>query len=273
MSLRRLQRLIAVLALYAASDMSSHVSAQNEVLGVVVQNQFEIDEKQFDAFVFENLRTAAAARKRLDTLLDLRTNDVDRTCRLSEIQRRKLQLAGRGDIKNFFEQVEAVRQKFLLVRKDQNKFNELWQEIQPLQTTLKAGLHGEDSLFYKTLRNALDPQQLSRYLQVDGERKAYQYRAKVELVVAMLEANLPLRDEQRQKLILLILENTRPPRRFGNADYYVVLWNVSQVPKDKLRPLFEDTEWRILSQQLDQARGMEHWLKQNGALDKPEPEE
>ena len=249
-------------------------SAQDdEAFVAVVQNQFEIDEKQFDSFVFENLQTAAAARKRLDALLELRTNDVDRTCRLSEPQRRKLQLAGRGDIKNFFEQVEALRKKFMLVRKDQNKFNDLWQEIQPLQLTLKAGLHGDESLFFKTLRNALNPEQLSRYLQVDGQRRAYQYRAKVELVVAMLDNTLPLRDQQRQKLIALIVENTRPPRRFGNADFYVILWNTSQIPKDKLRPLFDDAEWKALSQQLDQARGMEHWLKQSGALDTPNADE
>jgi len=89
----------------------------------------------------------------------------------------------------------------------------------------------------------------------------------------MLESGLPLRDEQRQKLITLIVENTKPPRRFGNTDYYVILWNVSQVPKDKLQPLFDDAEWKLLSRQLDQVRGMEHWLKQSGALDTEETTE
>lgn len=235
--------------------------------GQVQFQNFEIQEDQFDSWIFQNFPTAAAARKKLDQMLSLQMDDVDRACQLTESQKKKLLLAGRGDMVLFYEKVEVVRKKFLLVRKDQQKFNEIWVDISPLQVKFQAGLFGDDSLYHKTLRNMLKGEQLSKYSQVDGERRKFQYRAKVELVVAMLENAMPLRDEQRQKLITLIVDETKPPRSFGQQqDYYIVMWNISKIPEKTLRPLFRDAEWKVLNQQFAQVRGLEQWLKQSGAL-------
>jgi hypothetical protein len=268
-----LQRLLAFLTLVSMLGSATTAMAQDEDDDPVAVPQaqvanFEVQENQFDSWVFQNLQTVAAARKKLDQMLSLQMDDVDRACQLSEAQRKKLHLAGRGDMVQFFEQVEVVRKKFLLVRKDQQKFNEIWQDISPLQVKFHAGLFGEDSFYQKTLRNMLKGEQLSKFSQVDGERRKFQYRAKVELVVAMLENALPLRDEQRQKLITLIVDETKPPRFFGQQDYYIVMWNVSKIPEKTLKPLFDESEWKILKQQFNQVRGLEQWLKQSGALAK-----
>ncbi len=258
--------MLTVGAVTEAQDEDDEPAAQQ----LQVQN-FEIPEDQFDSWVFQNLQTATAARKKLDQMLAMQLDDVDQTCQLTPSQRKKLQLAGRGDMLLFFEQVEVVRKKFLLVRKDQQKFNDIWQDISPLQVKVQVGLFGDESLYQKTLRNILKGEQLSKYSQVDGERRKFQYRAKVELVVAMLENAMPLRDEQRQNLIALIVKETKPPRSFGQQqDYYVVMWNISKIPEKTLRPLFKDVEWKVLNQQFTQVRGLEQWLKQSGALPKEE---
>ncbi len=243
-----------------------------EQLLQVQRGNFEVQENQFDSWIFQNVQTAAA-RKRLEQMLTLQMDDVDRACQLTEAQKKKLQLAGRGDVVRFFDEIEVVRKKFLLIRKDQQKFNEIWQDISPLQVKFQAGLFGDDSFYHKTLRNMLKGEQLSKFTTVDDERRKFQYRAKVELVVAMLENALPLRDEQRQKLIKLIVEETKPPRHFGQQDYYIVMWNVSKIPEKRLKPLFSDAEWKALNQQFQQVRGLEQWLKQSGALAKDEVEE
>lgn len=276
-------KLLAVSTLAMSTfAIGSAVSAQNDdddppaeaQLGQVQIQNFEIQENQFDSWIFQNFPTAAAARKKLDQMLSLQMDDVDRACQLTESQKKKLLLAGRGDMVQFYEQVEVVRKKFLLVRKDQQKFNEIWQDISPLQVKFQAGLFGEDSFYHKTLRNMLKGEQLSKYSQIDGERRKFQYRAKVELVVAMLENAMPLRDEQRQKLITLIVDETKPPRSFGQQqDYYIVMWNVSKIPEKTLKPLFNDAEWKVLNQQFAQVRGLEQWLKQSGALAKDEEAE
>lgn len=247
---------------------------EEALLGQPQVQNFEMPENQFDQWVFQNFPTAAGARKKLEQMLTLQLDDVDRACQLSEAQKKKLLLAGRGDILRFFESVEVVRKKFLLVRKDQQKFNEIWQDISPLQVKFQAGLFSDGSFYHKTLRNMLKGEQLSKYSEIDNERRKFQYRAKVELVVAMLENALPLRDEQRQKVIALIVEETKPPRSFGQQqDYYVVMWNISKIPEKTLKPLFSDAEWKALNQQFAQVRGLEQWLKQSGALAKDEETE
>jgi hypothetical protein len=227
---------------------------------------FEMPENQFDQWVFQNWQSAQAARTHLEKLLGLQIDDVDRAGQLTEAQRKKMQLAGGGDIKRFFEQVEVVRRKFLLVRKDQQKFNEIWQDIQPLQMTISAGLFDDGSLFHKTLRKTLTAQQSIRYEQNQRDRRAFRYQAKVDLAVAMLENAMPLRDEQRQRFTRLLMEETKPPRKSGQYDYYVIMWQASRLPEDKLRPLFDAAQWKVLCQQFTQMRGMEQFLKQNGGL-------
>ena len=270
------RRIALLLFLLGVFNFETAATAQDEdddpaaMQQLQVQN-FEMPENQFDSWVFQNLQTVAAARKKLEQMLTMQLDDVDQTCQLTPSQRKKLQLAGRGDMLLFFEQVEIVRKKFLLVRKDQQKFNEIWQDISPLQVRFQAGLFGDESFYQKTLRNMLKGEQLSKYAQVDGERRMFQYRAKVELVVAMLENAMPLRDEQRQNLITLVIKETKPPRSFGQQqDYYVVMWNISKIPEKTLRPLFKDAEWKVLNQQFAQVRGLEQWLKQSGALAKEE---
>ena len=47
----------------------------------------------------------------------------------------------------------------------------------------------------------------------------------------------------------LLLRETRPPRRFGNApDVALVLFQASRLPEAKLRPIFDYAQWRIVSQ-------------------------
>lgn len=256
----------------AAANAQNEDDEPMELPQVPIQN-WEIQENQFDGWIFQNLQTVAAARAKLNQMLTLKIDDVDRACQLTETQRKKLFLAGRGDVLAFLDQVEVVRKKFLLVRKDQQKFNEIWQDISPLQMRFQAGLYGDDSLYQKTLRNMLKGEQLSKFSAIDDERRKFQYRAKVELVVAMLENALPMRDEQRQKLITLILDETKPPRSYGQQDYYVVMWNISKVPEAKLKPMFDEAEWKIMNQQFQQVRGLEQWLKQSGVIGKDEVEE
>ena len=45
---------------------------------------------------------------------------------------------------------------------------------------------------------------------------------------------------------------------------------MSRIPEAQIRPLFDDLRWRLLSRQLQQAKGMEPFLKANGYLGEAE---
>lgn len=244
------------------------VEVEEEADVAVQPNQavFMMTDDQFDQWVFGGPRNSRAGRNKLDSLLTLQIDDVARMCALSEDQKKKLQLAGRGDIKRFFDLVEEKRQKFQKVKQDQNKVGEIYQELVPLQVALNSGLFGDGSIYAKTIRKVLSDEDDARYQKVIEDKSRFRYRAKVELVVAQLDQSVGFRDEQRRKLVELIVSETQPPTRFGQYDYYLVMYQAGKIAEAKLKPLFEDRQWALLTRQLNQMRGMEQFLRTQGLL-------
>jgi hypothetical protein len=236
-----------------------------EAAGMVQQqNVFMMDDSNFDMWVFGGNRNGAQGRKRLDDLLSLQIELLDRECKLDEAQKKKLLLAGRGDAKRFYDRVDVLRRKFQKVKNDQNKIGEIYQEIQPLQLVLNAGPFGEGSIFAKTLPRALKPEQVTKYEEIDRERRRFRYGAKVDGFIARLDNSLGLTDEQRRKIRKVVLDETLPPRSFGQQDQQVVTLQVSKIPEAKLRPIFDEAQWKIVSRQLAQVKGLEFHLKSMG---------
>ena len=227
---------------------------------------FEIPINNFDQWVFGGGNNLQRGRSRIKSQATLRVDAIDQICGLSEQQKAKLQLASRGDMKRFFDDVDVVRQKFLQVRHDRNAFNQIWKDIQPLQLRIKNGLFEQESLLHKVVRRTLNMQQMAKYETAEQERRRFHYEAKVAAVMTMIESGMPLRDEQRQRLLKVILAETQPPKRFGQYDYYVVMYKLSKIPQDKLKPIFAAGQWRVMQKQFAQGRGMEQFLQQNGFL-------
>ncbi|MGA8347937.1 MAG: hypothetical protein WB773_08945 [Isosphaeraceae bacterium] len=239
---------------------------ENNAVLQPAQAVFMMTDDQFDQWVFGGPRNSRAGSSKLDSLLTLQVDDVARMGILSEAQKKKLLLAGRGDIKRFFDKVEEKRKKFAKVKNDQTKFNEIYQELVPLQAALNSGLFGDGSIYSKTIRRVLSEEEDARYQQVIQDKNRFRYRAKVELVVAQLDQTVGFRDEQRRKLVELIMSETQTPTRFGQYDYYLVMYQAGQIAEAKLKPLFEDRQWALLNRQLNQMRGMEQFLRIQGLL-------
>ncbi len=232
-------------------------------------NDFNMDESNFDQWVFQGSGNAAAGKTRLESQLKLKIDELARVCDLTAEQQKKLTLAARGDMKRFFDDVEAVRKKFLAVRKDQNAFQTIWQEIGPLQQKLSAGLFGEASLFGKSLRKTLTDEQQAQYRVVVEERRRFRYRATIEASLITLSNTVTLRSEQHEALLKLLVEETQPPHIFGQYDNYLVLYRLAQLPIKKVKPLFDARQWKLLAPQLNQGRSMEAHLAQIGVIDAP----
>jgi hypothetical protein len=227
---------------------------------------------QFDAFVFSSVGDAGAARRRFDSLLALRVGDVERAGGLTEHQKKKLLVAGRGDIKRFFDDVDAAYNRINLVEDNRARSREISRQVQPLQQTfIRSDLFDDGSIFAKALSKTLDEGQLARYHKALLERSVFRSRAAVRAVVGTLGNDLGLSTGQQQTLVTRILEESRPPTRFGRNDYWFVLHQAARLPEANLRPIFDKTQWQMLSSQLTRASGMGPWLKGNGYIFGDEP--
>jgi hypothetical protein len=239
---------------------------------VVMQPQFT--DETFEQWVFQNSGRYAGSKQHLGLQLLLQIEDLDRACKLNDAQRKKLQLTGQGDIKRFFDRYEKVKKRFDLLKNDQQKlFQEIWQDISPLQQTLQSGLFSEDSILYKSLHNTLTAEQWERYQAYSSERRAFQHRYNIEFAVAMIEMSIPLRAGQRRELMAVLSTLTKPPRRSGQYGYYLVMYQLAQAPQEKLKPLFDDTQWKAVSATFNQYKGMRQWLKQSGQLPEDDDDE
>jgi len=109
--------------------------------------------------------SAAGVRLWLDALLLRKVETVDRFSRLTEWQKQKLHLAGRGDIKRFFDSVDEQRRQILMIDEnalDRKKIDELTQAARQLRHVLDLGPFEEGSLFARTVRRSLSSQQVGR---------------------------------------------------------------------------------------------------------------
>jgi hypothetical protein len=226
----------------------------------------QLTDAQFDQWIFGNQGGSSMARVRLAASLKLKLGEVERFASLSAAQKTKLELAARGDVKRFFDEVENRRKEFQTVRQDQAKFGAFYQTLQPVQLAFQAGLFETGSIFARTLRKTLQADQLARYDAAARERSLFRYRAKVGLAVANLDRSVGLTADQRRRLTTLILQETRPPRKFGQLDTQLVLYQLARLDEAKVRPIFNEAQWNLLKPQLTGARNNEATLIRQGVL-------
>ena len=240
--------------------------AEEAVAVQPVRQGFVLSDQQFDQWVFGGRGNSQAGRNNLDTVLALQVDEVARVCRLTGLQKKKLLLAGHGDIKRFFEKVDEKRRKFDELKTDRNKIGEIYQELLPLQQTFRSGLFSQGSFYAKTLKTVLSDEDKEKYQELLRQKNRFRYHATIEWVVAQLDQSVGFRAEQRKRLIELLLNETQPPDRYGQYDSYVVLYEAARIPADRLKGLFNDRQWALLQQSLNQGRGLERFLRAQGLL-------
>lgn len=137
-----------------------------------------------------------------------------------------------------------------------------------LNTRASQRLFGDDSLLCKTLARTLDPDQAAARAKAFLEGNVVRHRRAVNAAMLTLQTNLGMTDAQCTGLAELLLSEARPPRRFGDApDVALVLFQASRVPESRIRPIFDDAQWRIMSRWMRiYVRGAsgEKTLKRNG---------
>jgi hypothetical protein len=205
-------------------------------------------------------------RDRLESALKARVDKLERQYGLSAAQKKKLVVAGRGDIKHFLDRWEETQSEILLTVIGRDAERDLLEDVKSLQLRAQRDLFGEESILTKTLRKTLTAEQSARFEKAAREVILARYRATLMWVLGTLDEMLGLIPRQHQQLETLLTEETRPPRRFGEEDYYGVMCQLGRVPEAKLRPIFDDGQWFKLSRQLAEAKRKEETLRLKGYL-------
>jgi len=235
------------------------------------QPQFHLDDSYLDQCVFGSVAQQGGGRAWFGQRMTMALNEVERSGPIGEAQREKLRLAARGDTKRFFDLMEEKRKRFQLVKDDQNKLNEFRQELRPLMTFVNNGPFGPGSILGKTIKTTLAADQAAALEEARRVRMQFRHRARLDLMVTMMGESLGLTDGQHRRLVDLLVAETKPTGRFGQYkqyEIYLFMYRAALLPEAKLRPIFDDAQWRSVSRSLGMAKGYENFLRTAGLLDR-----
>jgi hypothetical protein len=249
-------------SLHGDDDWDAEGPAPNARAAELRRAQFDV-EANINSWVCGSVNRAQAERK-AESLLTLRINSLERAGGLSKDQVEKLRLAAHNDVVSFFRKVEALKQECRGINVNDQKFQEMWQKIEPLRSQFNAGLLDETSLFNKVLQGICRRNPSAPYLEEERQRRRFRYRATIEVAVTMFEAGVPLTDVQRQKFLKVLFNELEPPKSIGRRAEYVVFYQASKLDEAKLKPIFDDAQWRALSNVMRSAKAMEQHLKTQG---------
>ncbi len=119
------------------------------------------DEDSFDDWAFGGEQGEKRFRDQLDDLLQSKLQVVDRVFQLTEQQRRKVKLAGRGDIKHLLEMVNDSRREFERAGLDIRRLPELQKQLRLVDLRVSNGPFEAGSILAKTLRKMFDEKALT----------------------------------------------------------------------------------------------------------------
>ncbi len=283
--LTRTTLIVAVISLLGA-DQPPKLTVEDDdelVAAAVAERQFVLSEQQFDQMIFGagartaqvvreangvqriemvTAATAADLRKRLESALATKIQSLDAQCSLNNAQKKKLGLAGRGDIHQFFSRVAEMRPKLTAAPLTRARYTELMSELQPLRTVLSQGVFEENSLYRKTLQRALTDEQHRRLQVLVRQQQA----AAIDTVLNNVErtnSQVKLDGETRRKVIELLVERGRFPPTSTPYMQYIVLLEANRL-EEHLLPLLGETYWQTFQTQVVLARRFEPTLRRNG---------
>lgn len=210
-------------------------------------------------------RSVEETKKGFESALDQGIGRFDRKYGLTPAQRKKLQLAGRHDIRRFFDRVDGLSAE--VRRANGNWHAAAGTPIDDLRRTVRSphsNLFGDGSMLAKTMRKNVTAEQVA------GHEKS-EYRKKVEWMAEVLHGRLVLGDDQRRRLVELVVEETPPLKHHGNHDYDAIMFQMSRLPREKLRAFLDDNQYRALGLRFEQARRLEGVLVSEGYLARSKP--
>jgi hypothetical protein len=145
-------------------------------------------------------------RRKLDSALMAEITEIDRTCRLTPDQRKKLRLMGQGDIQHFFTLLRASKSTPGV-------------EIGPdylLRFMVDGGLFHESSLFFKSLPNILNTDQVTLHTSRIQKARQERQQGAIKVLLQAFDGQAPLTPSEGKQLTALMNE-IRPAGNSGEG--------------------------------------------------------
>jgi hypothetical protein len=194
-------------------------------------------------------------RGRLRERLTLKVEWIELSCNISEAQKKKLEIAGRGDIKRFMDEMRGMKRRYRQIKGDPVEFAKLQQRISEIQTSSASDLFGDSSFLSKMVQKTLSEEQAAALARAVEESRAFSHRAAVLQAVQFCDAAVGLKDEQRRRLTELFVLETRQMKRDLSSELplqFLMVLKTAKLSRAKLRAILDERQWFVMSALLKQ---------------------
>lgn len=203
---------------------------------------------------------------------------VDAACGLTELQRKKLEIAARIDVGPAWDDVEAIRSRYagrtIDLQKQENhaEWNRFHQDMNRVQEML-AGGEQDPALMRAMIGTILDDDQRSRWERQSAERERLQWLAVVDEGMATFDLQFGLSTRQHDALRGLLVEQRvriDPQKAWqqGPQGLPMICWHVlGRIDEGRLKAVVSERQWPILAAVIQQGKAMTHLKQQKILLD------
>jgi|GEM_PF-5112561 len=208
----------------------------------------------FNSWIFGQETSAADFRENLELALMLRLEYIERVCTLTASQKKKIELAGQGDIKHFFDRIAEKRRLYHQAGSDEQKLSDIEQDVEKLAEFPRKGLFDASSIFAKSLRATLSSEQLARYVAAIRETNRLRFQGSIEQAVAFFDTAVGLSDRQRQQLKAFLRQRVRPLKQDSELRLHSILMQTCRLPDASYKAILDERQWRLLKHLMQKMR-------------------
>ncbi len=225
--------------------------------------QFGFGDNFVEQQLFPQQQTAKKARKHLEEKLGSRIEILQGVFGLTETQKSDLELSGMGDIHVFMRECDKLVKKW---KPDQGNWNQIWQEIHPLQSRLNLGLHEEGSMFNRTLMTLLDESQRTSLEDRREQMRVREAEVQIHQLVVAIDQQVCMEKDRRERLTTFLMDRIRIPKRNSDPQVqgmssYLAYYQMALLPEEELKSHFLEEEWEQMEPQLKQLKGNAKQMK------------
>ncbi len=222
---------------------------------------------QFEKFIFHQDGNAKLGELRMNAEREQAINALDRVVRLTNTQKRKLDLAGQIDCRRFLNRVKAASQNF---RNPVHRTNESQKEMMRLRAKTDSGVLSSDSFFIKSISVILDSSQMVLL----NERKRSIHHGLIKKSLRDFEARLTLSERQRESLTQIMLDEIPYDPTSENGELLVsrseqmmMMYRLSCIADEKIESLFAPAQWHKVQPLIKECYHYKEYLVDRGLLD------
>jgi hypothetical protein len=169
-----------------------------------------------------------------------------------------LKLACEGDVARLMQEITRIAEQTKDV--DMNniqpeRWNDIWDLIMPARQKVELGLHGQGSLFEKSMLTVLQPEQARIYHDHLRKSEVEFLTATFKLTLFELESILPLTSSQRTAIVELVDQSMLPRKvQLGMAQLSGLVV-FAKLPRDKVSEILNEDQMKTFNRLRKHAQG------------------